>query len=112
MSCDGERRLEWTGRGDGLSVGNIWESIRPRKGKNKIVRAMWRSSIPKAENFLWRLWTHRLPTADHLHSRGASSNPLCQLCNECPEGIDHIFYSCRFSRDLMIETLAAVGGMT
>ncbi|KAF7826637.1 reverse transcriptase [Senna tora] len=44
--------------------------------------------------FLWCIWHNGLPTKNNLLKRGLSIDPLCPLCSQCPESVDHLFREC------------------
>nr|XP_033516803.1 uncharacterized protein LOC117281097 [Nicotiana tomentosiformis] len=56
---------------------------------------VWNQKLPnKIKFFLWLVVHGRLPTSQHLHSRGINLNPFCFFCNKEEETICHIFLRC------------------
>lgn len=51
-----------------------------------------------------------LPIADRLRSRGATITLEWQLCNDYDESVEHIYFKCRYTNELMKRELEATGG--
>lgn len=50
--------------------------------------------IPRVKNFCWRACLQSLPTRDNLMRRGFIDDPICVLCDEETESIDHLLLRC------------------
>ena len=56
---------------------------------------IWKLDIrPKILIFIWQLCHNALPVRFLLHSRGVDLDPLCPLCGQHNESIQHLFLSC------------------
>ncbi|KAL6508356.1 hypothetical protein OROHE_021898 [Orobanche hederae] len=54
----------------------------------------------KLKHFMW-LWNHgRLVTNMYLCFLGLREDPICSLCGECAEGIDHTLRSCAVAKTI------------
>lgn len=58
-------------------------------------KRMWTmKTIPKVCLFVWRICSNSLPTKDNLCRRGSIVDPMCGLCGEEVETIDHLLMQC------------------
>ncbi|KAK6145969.1 hypothetical protein DH2020_019838 [Rehmannia glutinosa] len=48
----------------------------------------------KIKHFLWKCYSNILPTNSNLQQKGVQIDPLCQVCGEGVETIEHIFFFC------------------
>ena len=58
---------------------------------------------PKILFFLWLCLHNSIPTCDILGSRGLSLSPLCPICFEENEAIDHLLRRCRTAAELWVD---------
>lgn len=54
-------------------------------------------SIPKIKNFFWLCMHNSAPVRGVLANRGINCNPLCPICRNQDETIDHILRECVFA---------------
>lgn len=54
-------------------------------------------AIPRVRLFIWRACMNALPTRDQLHRRGVDIDPICVMCGEKVETIDHLLLNCQES---------------
>ena len=55
-------------------------------------------TMPKIQIFLWQLFHNALPVRDTLFHRGLPLDPLCPLCLQEVESIEHLFVHCPLSQ--------------
>ncbi|XP_071721820.1 uncharacterized protein [Rutidosis leptorrhynchoides] len=56
---------------------------------------LWQSSIPpRIKNFLWNACNNALATMENLHHRNIVPSPLCPLCKQEVETLEHTFLLC------------------
>ncbi|KAJ0436283.1 putative reverse transcriptase zinc-binding domain-containing protein [Helianthus annuus] len=62
----------------------------------------WNNWVPKKVCFVaWRASLDRLPTVSALRRRNISiQNPMCRLCGDFEETLEHLFVSCQFSQTI------------
>lgn len=59
---------------------------------------IWKlDSIPKIKNFFWLCMHNSAPVRGVLANRGINCNPLCPICRNQDETIDHILRECVFA---------------
>ena len=59
---------------------------------------IWRPCIPPSHSFIfWRLMHKKLPTDEHLRSRGCTIVSICVLCYRSAETSEHLFFSCDYA---------------
>lgn len=59
-------------------------------------KKIWKIKVtPRVRMFLWRLCACAIPTKVNLCRRGFKVDPICSLCGEEPESVDHLFMNCR-----------------
>jgi len=70
-------------------------------GDNSSERLPWQykwiwniNTMPKIKVFLWQLYHNALPIRRTLLRRGCNIDPLCPLCEDEVESIDHLFKGC------------------
>lgn len=69
-----------------------------------MAKAIWsKYNIPKYSFILWLVSHGKLLTRDRLKSWNVRiEDDKCVLCNGEIESIDHLFFKCRYSRELVI----------
>jgi hypothetical protein len=59
---------------------------------------IWSIELPPSRSFLvWRLFHDKIPTDDHLKSRGCYVPSMCNLCSNHEETSFHLFFECWFA---------------
>jgi hypothetical protein len=113
-NLDQEDFIGWQGTKDGIySVKSGYQAViewqdsqdtRPSSsnmGESNRWKKLWKLHVPpKQTHFLWRILNNALPVKENLTKRGVRCNPLCSLCNEKIETIDHIFLKCEWTRQV------------
>lgn len=60
---------------------------------------MWNLAVaPKVKNFLWRALRNCLPTLVNLRQKNVEVYPICPICQESPETVDHALVYCKFAQ--------------
>ena len=105
---DGEE--VWKMARNKYSIAEVWRVIRPRKEKVLWHRLLWGTlTIPKHSVIAWMAILNRLPTLDRLISWGMEINGICYLCQRELETRDHIFFECRYSKEVWEMILSNCG---
>ncbi|MDV3199971.1 MAG: reverse transcriptase domain-containing protein, partial [Candidatus Phytoplasma australasiaticum] len=92
----------------GLSSSKVYEIIRPKAPKCFAFRFIWKGFIPPKFSFTtWLCLRGRLPTKDNLHF--LQIDGTCTLCGKGMENINHLFFSCDFSKQVWEEVRAELG---
>jgi hypothetical protein len=61
-------------------------------------KLLWKLKLPlKIKIFLWQMAKGKMPANEQIHQRHGRSNGQCALCGQM-ESINHIFFSCVFTR--------------
>ncbi|KAF5454830.1 hypothetical protein F2P56_024466 [Juglans regia] len=62
---------------------------------------LWNLRIPNtAKTFLWKACLNALPTRANLLKRKTLEEPVCPICIQQPETIEHILWDCPSTRDV------------
>jgi hypothetical protein len=70
------------------------------------MKELWSSGAPlKHKLHVWLALKDRLWTADRLEERGLQNTPLCPLCCQEPETIEHLTLQCSFAREVWYRVL-------
>jgi hypothetical protein len=73
-------------------------------------RHIWAAKTePKVKLFVWILIQHKILTANNLAKRGWLHEPVCKLCNSCPETPIHFRLECTFTRNVWIKLTSWMG---
>lgn len=61
-------------------------------------KKLWALAIPpKVKNFIWRALQNCLPTLGNLRRRQVEVYPICPVCMEVVESVDHVLTSCSYA---------------
>lgn len=75
-------------------------STRPLGGRNvptQVCKVIWKvNSLPKLCHFLWRILHDSLPTMANLYRMHSAPLPLCHICHDSVETIEHLLLQCRW----------------
>lgn len=80
---------------------DIRKTIQQEGSKDEMAKPIWSLSIPKAALLLWRVRWNRLPTLDCLERWGMGTNDFCLLCGDEKETLEHMFFNCRVSLQVL-----------
>ncbi|KAL4361754.1 hypothetical protein GQ457_04G001430 [Hibiscus cannabinus] len=96
--------------GQQLTIREIWEDIRGAKGKVTWHKIVWFPlHIPKHAMITWMTILNRLPTRDRLLRMEIVEDSMCELCGNVVESRCHLFFECRFSREIWENVLKLCG---
>ncbi|CAI9105579.1 OLC1v1004527C1 [Oldenlandia corymbosa var. corymbosa] len=92
-----------------ISSGYKW--LQREGEKFSAAPVIWsRLNIPKHSFIAWLVWKGRVWTKDRLsHLNIPVQDPLCCLCEQQEESLDHLFFCCKFSKDLLSKIKAWLG---
>ncbi|XP_024195788.1 uncharacterized protein LOC112198935 [Rosa chinensis] len=66
---------------------------------SKVWKVIWNSGLlPKISNFLWRDISNALPCFSNLFKKKVIPSPLCSLCGQYPETIEHCLLLCPWTK--------------
>lgn len=58
-------------------------------------RKMWIAKVPgRVKHFIWRLKHNTITSSANLVKKMIASSPLCAVCKQSEESIEHIFFLC------------------
>ncbi|XP_057982254.1 uncharacterized protein LOC131167468 [Malania oleifera] len=78
----------------------FYDFWRENSHKMPWIKSVWLNGItPKYAFCLWLGWKGRLPTCDKVYGDGI--DPRCTFCNRDMETLDHIFFGCKYSAEVM-----------
>lgn len=65
----------------------------------QIPTQLWRNvwglnMVPKVKHFIWKVLHGALATTEALFKRKCSRTPLCRVCNEDVESLEHLLFFC------------------
>ena len=64
--------------------------------------AIWKLRVPrKVKIFVWRVMQNFLPCKVTLASRHVKTSAQCPVCNEGPEDIKHLLFSCHRAKKVL-----------
>ncbi|XP_019193842.1 PREDICTED: uncharacterized protein LOC109187900 [Ipomoea nil] len=99
--------VEWT---EGLEHFGVYEAIRPHNPSNFAMRFIWKRFIPLKFAFTTWLCLHgRLPIKNAINF--IDIDKKCSLCEVAMENINHLFFTCTFSKQVW-ENLSKWVGIT
>lgn len=64
--------------------------------------------IPRMKMFIWRACRNALPTKENLCRQGCDIDPICQLCGDEIETLDHILLQCRMIQPIWYRSMLRV----
>ncbi|XP_050273143.1 uncharacterized protein LOC126716155 [Quercus robur] len=106
LSCNQEAKdsLQWAFSKNGFfslkSAYLLARGLNPLNLDTVLVAWVWKvEAFPKIQFFLWLCLHNSVPTREVLDSRGLSLDPICSLCHQSIETIDHLLRGCEYARD-------------
>ncbi|CAA0832273.1 Unknown protein [Striga hermonthica] len=66
-----------------ILIAKVWKITWSMKTKSKI------------KNFLWRCWHKFIGSQDQLLLKGIQADPICKVCGNSEESLEHILFSCQ-----------------
>ena len=100
--------LAWAFSKDGwFSIKSAYllaRDLNPLNSRLNSVSWVWKlEAPPKILFFLWLCLHNSIPTCVILGSRGLSLSPLCPICSEENESIDHLLRRCKTAAELWVD---------
>ena len=105
LNQDTEDSLAWAFSKDGLF--SLQSAYLLAKGLNPLnlgissMSWIWKADTHlRIQFFMWLCSHNNLPTSEILGSRGLNLNPLCTICHQENESVDHLLRRCNVAQDL------------
>ena len=77
----------------------------PNELRSPIWKLIWSGWVlPKVKHFMWCLLWAMLPTTNNMNVRGMHLATRCCVCGEEAESIFHLFFGCKFSKEVWNKT--------
>lgn len=77
--------------------------------RSPIWATLWKTELqPKVKFFEWHLIHLILPSVDNLARRSLQVQNICCLCNNGPDTLEHIFFTCQFANSICSNVLPDV----
>ncbi|XP_057432105.1 uncharacterized protein LOC130724854 [Lotus japonicus] len=93
----------------GVKASSVASSSRAAQFTAGFWKAMWGSdSLPRCKELVWRCCQGAVPIRAELVRRGIAEYPICPLCEETEETIDHAFMSCSLVRRVWFASVLSV----
>ena len=84
-----------------FSAKRTWEQIRNSHQACNWSKGIWFAhSTPKYSFFVWIVMRNRLQTGDKMRLWNVGIDATCILCNEDEETCDHLFFGCRYTKQI------------
>ncbi len=95
--------VEWRwGLAGSFSVNSVFKFLQVGGVTETRYSKIWRIKAPlKVRCFVWLVLRNRVLTVDNLLKRGWSGSEACELCSEANETGNHLFLTCRFTKELL-----------
>ena len=105
LNQETEDSLAWAFSKDGLfSLQSAYLLARGSNPLNLGISSMswiWKADThPRIQFFMWMCSHNSLPTSEILGLRGLNLNPICTICHQENESVDHLLRRCNVAQDL------------
>ena len=106
LNQDSEDSLTWAFSKDGFffplkSAYLLARGSNPLNLGSSSMSWIWKvDTHPRVQFFMWLCSHSSLPTGEVLGSRGLNLNPLCTICHQGNESVDHLLRRCFVAQDL------------
>jgi hypothetical protein len=82
---------------------NSNQSVIPQE--SNVWSKLWKlKTVPRHMQLIWRILHNRLPVRDSLFKRGVHCSPLCCICDQRNESINHLFMECEWVKTVWFAT--------
>ena len=91
---------------DNFSTNSAYLSIKVEMGVENTFKGAWvwkLDTIPKIMSYLWLCMHNSALVRDVLAGRGINCNPLCPICRQQGESIDHLLRECVFAHQFWLK---------
>ncbi|XP_050207881.1 uncharacterized protein LOC126657258 [Mercurialis annua] len=94
--------ITWKAQSNGLfTIKSLWRNLNVSRCKVPWYKIIWFSgNIPRHSFTTWLALNNRLNTKDKLVTWKVIPTNICSLCNQYPEDVNHLFFSCKFSYEI------------
>ena len=106
LSCnhEAEDSLQWAYSKNGFfslkSAYLLAKGLNPLNLDAVSVEWVWKvEALPKIQFFLWLCLHNNVPTREVLGLKGLSLDPVCNLCHQNSETVEHLLRGCEFAKD-------------
>lgn len=100
-SIHGVDKITWDGALK-VNLNHIWNSIRTSGLMPSWFSIVWHSfAISKCSFIVWLAMKDRLFTKTRMQTYGMQVDPLCLLCGNDPETVEHLFAGCSYISDIL-----------
>jgi len=98
------------GKGDNLGMKEAWGWVKTPGVKVGWFGMVWHKyAIPKHSITTWKAMRGRLVTKRFMNTRGARIDPICPLCEEMQEDVEHLFWDCKYTKEVWGWILSIMG---
>lgn len=88
-----------------------WDLIRVHSVKVQWSKGIWiKEATPKFAFITWIAVRNRLATGDRIFRWNPQAVAVCWLCKEELETRDHLFFDCKYSKEVWSETIGSLAG--
>ncbi|KAL9690528.1 hypothetical protein QQ045_010930 [Rhodiola kirilowii] len=96
----------WRGQGVGFEVKDTYNLLIEHKGIVEWHKLVWNDfNAPRDSLNAWLTVQNKLMTRDRLMKWGMRGDLSCVLCESMDESRDHLFFDCRFSREVLSKVM-------
>ncbi|KAL9675053.1 hypothetical protein QQ045_003253 [Rhodiola kirilowii] len=98
--------VKWRGQGEGFGVSDTYNLLTDHKEKVEWYYLVWNDyNAPRDSMNAWLVVQNKLMTRDRMGQWGWQGDKVCVLCDVMDESRDHIFFDCRFSREVWLKVM-------
>ena len=84
-----------------FSSKKTWLQLRSGSPRCEWSKGIWfTQSTPKYSFLVWVALRERLQTCDRMQMWNIAVNPVCVLCDEANETCSHLFFNCKYSKEV------------
>ncbi|KAJ1270002.1 hypothetical protein BS78_06G021200 [Paspalum vaginatum] len=90
----------WIPNGEYLAKSAYLAQFMGSFSKLRLIPIWQTRAKPKCRFFAWTLLHRKILTANNLQKRGWNHDPICKLCKQDPETVEHLVKECCFSKSV------------
>ena len=92
-----------------FSSKKTWLQLRSGSPRCEWSKGIWfTQSTPKYSFLIWVALRNRLQTCDRMQMWNTAVNPVCVLCDEANETCSHLFFNCKYSKEVWKELVGGI----
>ncbi|KAF7150063.1 hypothetical protein RHSIM_Rhsim02G0194700 [Rhododendron simsii] len=89
--------------------GNLRAEMRKNRGQDSLAtnlcsllwKKIWHLKVPpRLKHFLWRIIRNAVATKENLFARKCARNPMCEICGDEIESIEHVLFRCEWTEEV------------